>query len=269
MRLDGLDIPEPAALLVEGSDDRRLFLPFARHPGLVVPCAGRTMVLAISEIMTNEDRNRMVALVDCDFEIALKNLTIKPGLIITYGTDVEADMLLLGLLERIVQHLIPASLAEPGELQGVAAEMLDRAIALAKPLGRARMAAQPLGVALEIDDFPFHRHMLASGEPDERKIIRTVHDRLTGEISLPEFEGLYIETPNEPLLCKGDDLLRAVAFIMRKKYRATNKVNSDMLNLMLRACMSTSEVFESWAVVQRIRAWQTLHSARVLRDGSP
>lgn len=265
LRLDGVALPSPAALLVEGPDDKRLFLPFARHPGLVVPCVSRDRVLAVTDKMTASDRGRMLALIDCDFEVAMGNLQLQSGLVVTGGTDVEADMLLLGLLSRIVQHLIPGEINEPGELEQVAKGILEDASKLAIPVSRARMAAQPFGIALGIEVFPFAKHVLSSGDLDTQKVIRTIHSRLSGVIDLAGFTEKYESTPSDPRLCKGDDLLAAVAFILRKKYRASNKTNPEMLNLMLRSCMADPTVFEDWSVVQRIRVWEQRAGVTVLR----
>jgi hypothetical protein len=264
LRLDAVELDDPAALLVEGPDDKRLFLPFARHPALLVPCAGRTHVLEAMTEMTVADRKRVVALTDCDFEVTRGELKAGSGLIITEGTDVEADMITLGLLERIVQHLIPGELREPGDLVQVATETVARALKLATPLGRARMAAQPLGVPLEAEEFTFGKHQLSSGEPDVDKIIRTIFSRVKEVITLDEFRELYDATPDDPIICKGNDLLVASAFILRRHYRANNKVKSEMLDLMLRTGMADSTVFERWSVVKRIREWERVMGRRVL-----
>jgi len=264
-RLDALDTATPAALLVEGADDKRLFLPFVRHPALVVPCSGRRGVLATRAVMTVDDQARIVSLIDCDYEVARRNFTPSPGVVITGGTDVEADMFLIGLLDRIVQNLIPREITEPNELAEIADDIRSSAISLSTPLGRARMAAQPLGIELDLGDFSFSKHTLRSGEPDISKMTRTVHGRLEEAIGLDDFRTCLAETPDDPRLCKGDDLLAAAAFIIRSRYRGSNKVNAELLDNLLRARMADATVFEAWLVVRRIRSWEDRSGVTLLK----
>jgi hypothetical protein len=268
-RLDGLDIPAPAALLVEGPDDKRLFLPFVRHPGLVVPCSGRRHVIATHSAMAAADNERIISFIDCDYEVANKNFTPDAGVVITVGTDVEADIFKIGLLDRIVQNLIPGDIREPGELGDIADDIRSTATMLSTPLGRARMAAQPLGIELNIDNLSFARYILPSGEPDVDKMITTIHSQLkksAPKLDIDSFRDTFIKTPDDPRLCKGKDLLASAAFVLRSRYRSSNRVNADLLDTLLRTLMADAAVFETWPVIRRIRAWEDVRGVRVLNN---
>jgi hypothetical protein len=268
-RLDGLDISAPAALLVEGPDDKRLFLPFVRHPGLVVPCSGRRHVIAIRSAMTAADHERIISFIDCDYEVASGNFTPDSGVIMTGGTDVEADIFQIGLLDRIVQNLIPGDISKPGELGDIAEDIRSTATKLSTPLGRARMAAQPMGIELDFSNLSFARYTLPSGEPDVDKMITTIHSQLkksAPQLDLNSFRDSVTKTPDDPRLCKGKDLLASAAFVLRNRYRSSNRVNADLLDTLLRTLMADAAVFESWPVVRRIRAWEDVHGVRVLKN---
>jgi hypothetical protein len=214
--------------------------------------------------MTAQDQRRIIALIDCDYEVALGSFRPSPGIVLTGGTDVEADMFGIGLLDRIMQNLIPREITRANELTDIADDVRSSAITLSTPMGRARMAAQPLGIELDLREFSFGRHTLASGEPDVDKMIRTVHGRVAEAIGLEDFKTRFAATPDDPRLCKGDDLLASAAFIIRNRYGGSNKVSSDLLDNLLRARMVDAFEFESWRVIGRIRNWEDQIGVTVL-----
>jgi hypothetical protein len=264
LRIEGVGIPNIAALLVEGRDDKRIFVPFAIHHSLIIVCDGRTRLLRIYGEMTESDHMSMLPVTDCDYEVALETLKGSPDIVITENADVEADLLRLGLLERVIHHLLPREVAGRGDVERTATDVLRRATDLSEPLGRARMAAQPLGYALALENFRFGRHRLNDGSPDVDKIVRTVHNQIRDAISLDDFRVRYRATPDEPFMCKGNDLMAACSYVLREDFRARISVDGEMLDLISRVGVSDTRVFEDWPVCKRIRRWEKRTGRNIL-----
>lgn len=266
LRLDALGSGS-GIIVVEGPDDKRLFYSRTVSPAQIMPTGGRTLLLAAFRAAKDADRERMIFVTDCDYAVRAGELSGGHGLVITAGTDVESDLLSLGLLSRIVTEIVPSALPT-NQVDRIAAQALQLATTLALPLGRVRMAARPLGVDLELEELDFSKYWIRrAGQFDETKLLRVTGDKLraAGHKNLDWIDRVR-STPSDSGMCHGKDLISAIRTVLIKDHGVDQKVSTDVLSVMLRLVVDDSR-FEEWPVVKRIRKWEAATGSSVLRNG--
>lgn len=263
LRLDGLGAGT-GILVVEGPDDKRLFYGRARNPAQVLPSGGRRLLLAGYEAATPADRDKILFVTDCDYAVRAGELRGGHGLVITAGTDVESDLLSLGLLPRIVTEIVPSALPA-NRIELVADHALKLATTLALPVGRVRMAVKPIGVDLELDRLDYSKYWRRGAAAlNLRKLMHVIDAKLrTGgcDANLAE---LVHATPSDNGMCHGKDLLSALRTVLIHEYGVDRKITADLLGIMLRLVLDDTR-FEQWRVVERIRSWESKTGAKILR----
>jgi hypothetical protein len=262
LRLDALGAGF-GVLVVEGPDDKRLFYGRVGDPAQLLPAGGRRLLLAAFAAATAADRDRIVFITDCDYAVRSGELTGGHGIVITSGTDVESDLLSLGLLPKIVTEIVPSALSAD-RIELVADHALKLATALALPVGRLRMAAQPLGVDLGFEQLDFSKYWARGAAAlDVEKLLQVMGGKLRGcgcDVDLVE---LIRATPSDTGMCHGKDLLSALRTVLIQEHRVDQKITAELLGMMLRLVLDDAR-FEQWRVVQRIRAWESKTGARIL-----
>ncbi len=263
LRLDALGA-DVGILVVEGPDDKRLFYGRALNPAQVLPTGGRGLLLASYEAASTADLNRILFITDCDYAVRAGELTGGHGLVITSGTDVESDLLALGLLPKIVTEIVPSALPA-NRVEYIANDALKLATALALPVGRVRMAARPLGVDLEFDQLDFSKYWRRGrSNLNVDKLMQVTGARLRASGCNADLGELVRKMPSDNGMCHGKDLLSALRTVLIQEHRVDNKVTADLLGVMLRLVLDDVR-FEQWKVVERIRAWEAKTSANILR----
>lgn len=260
LRLDALGRKKLGMLIVEGPNDRRLFFRHVVAPSQIMPTSGRTLLLSAYAKTTEHDRERMVFVTDCDYEVRRGILHPGPSLVISDGTDVESDLVQLGLLEGVVGELVPEALVSDDRVAEIADAALRDAVKFARPLGKIRMAAQPLGVPLNLEKIR-HRHYwpkLRGETVDVEKMIRTVHQTISKEFDISQeyWRELVNSTPDDNGMCHGKDLLRAFRFSLDQRYSLAKDVEDETVCRLLRASLWPSHL-EVWKVAKRIRQWES------------
>jgi hypothetical protein len=265
LRLDASS-QDAGALIVEGPDDKRLFNRHASHSPLIVVTGGRKLLLSALEKATNLDKERMLFVTDCDYEVLFGHLTGGSDRVITENADVETDLVALGMLERIVEEVVPRALNSPTEAASITSEVLQRSTQFAQPLGQMRAVAQPLGIELDLSKLDFARHRVRNNVAVEvDKLYRTIHGRIRESgLTESEFRRRAQAMPNDYRMCKGKDLVRAIHFVLRKDYHVGADVTPEVIARMLRFGLEDAR-FESWEVTKRIRAWEGRTGSSILR----
>src|SRR5262249_48115642 len=105
--------------------------------------------------MLEQDRGRIVCLVDCDDDVARGTLQGAPDLIITTNADMEADLVALGALRAVVAQVVREALRSDRHLDEITSTVLERSCACVIPLGRLRRAARAEGIALDFQHWDF------------------------------------------------------------------------------------------------------------------
>jgi hypothetical protein len=265
LRMDGSP-PNVGLLIVEGPDDKRIFIRHAHAPALIVPAGGRRTLLKAYESADEQDRAKLLFLTDCDYEVRRGSLRAngRQGLVITEKTDVESDLIDLGLLEPVVADIVAAAL-NPARAEQIVDRCLGEATQFALPLGRARMAAQPLGVALHLGDINFSRHWDNKNQTvDVEKLMRTIYARL-GEIgvSLDDWLKLVDETPDDLDMCHGKDLVRAFYWSLKQRHTLPADISPLAIQRLMRFSLWKRDL-ERWSVGRRIREWEEATGRRIL-----
>ncbi|MEQ6025507.1 hypothetical protein SOM70_23345 [Streptomyces salinarius] len=262
LRADGLGSSR-AILVVEGPDDKRIFARHVLDPAQIVPAGGRKLLLSAHEKATKQQRAKIIFVTDCDYEVRRGLLHGSPDLVITTLTDMESDLISLGLIEPLVLELVPKALESQAACRSISTNVLGKAKEISLPLGRLRMAAQPLGVPLNLDDVKISRYWDSRTDSmDFAKLVDAMHSKVSDVISFNDWRTLVAESPDDMGMCHGKDLLRSVAHVLRSDYRVPD-MTSDLLARMMRAHLSR-EYLGKWEVIRRIRAWQQASQRYIL-----
>lgn len=266
LRLDGLG-DKSAALIVEGFDDKRIFYHRMADSAEVVPSGGKRLLRASLKAMIRDDNGRMLFLTDCDYDVFKGNLHGGPDVVITSTCDVESDLIDLGILEKVVVEVVPAVVQAKDAAAKVAADVCKCARAMALPLGRVRIASQPLGVDLEFANLDFAKYWdKVTYTPMIDKLHASMLTRLRKagiDMTKERWEELIAGTPDDLMVCNGKDLIEAAQMILRTRYRMSHKITTEMMTSMIRLSLDQQH-FEAWPVVRRIRVWEKRHGCALL-----
>lgn len=266
LRLEGLG-EGATALVVEGYDDKRIFYDRISLTADVVPAGGKRLLRAGLAAISETDKGRILFLTDCDYDVFGGMLQGGPDVVITNSCDVESDLINLGILEEIVVEVIPGVVQSKGSSTRVAEDVRQCAEAISVPMGRVRMAAQPLGVDLDLENLDLGKYWdSGSRQCNIEKLNWTVCNKLRRagvRLSKGEWEQRLADTPTDAIVCNGKDLFAAAQMIMRTQYKMSNKYSFEIIVSMARLSLD-EERFERWSVVRRIRQWEKRNSAQLL-----
>lgn len=269
LRLDALG-EESAVLVVEGNDDKRLFFTRMSSTSDIVPTGGKTLLRAALESIRDADKGRILFFTDCDYDVAAGKLHGGPDVVITTSCDVESDLIGLGVLARVAIEVVPQAIIAKDSPAKIEVSIREHAERLALPFGRIRMAAQPFGVDLQLDDIDFAKYWDKQAKKVlVEKIYQVMWDHLSGEVGInrQDWDARLQEISDNPLLCHGKDLVKAAQMFFRYLYKMDSVINKDVLAMMLRLVVD-QEIFENWAVAKRIRKWEDRYGRPILSTSS-
>jgi hypothetical protein len=263
MRLSGLP-HDQGVLILEGGDDVRLFLDRAVGLESLIASGCKRKLLEAHALLQAGEHLQMVFLTDCDYDVPTGRLTPSRNLIVTKFTDIEADLLALGVLERIVLELVPQAVASDQQRETITTAVMRRASALAGGVGRFRLLSAQQRLCLVFTGLKLSRHRTQGAESvDIERLARTLAARSGScRLNAAELAAAVAEIESDAKLCHGKDLLYAIVTVLHQDYgvpRARLTEVQSMLRLAL-----TPEAFERWEVVRRIEAWERRASRRVL-----
>lgn len=262
LRSDGLG-SAMGILVVEGPDDKRAFLPHVAHSSQIVPAGGRRLLLSAHEKMSTEYRSRIIFVTDCDYEVRRGALVGAKDLVITRFTDLESDLIGLGVVENLAIELIPRALSSQEELERISSSIHKKAQAISCPLGRIRMAAQPLGVPLGLDKLKIHNYWnRVNAEFDFAKVISALHTKVAAHVTAEAWKELVLSMPDDDGMCHGKDLVRSLALILKQDYGVD--ISGDEIARMMRMSLREDSM-KKWDVARRIRDWEEANGRRVLK----
>ena len=107
------------------------------------------MLLAAHALAVESGEQRILFLTDCDYEVTLGRLEMQPQLVVTQHTSIESDLIAVGALRDLVAEVILQSADNDDDLDAHTQQVLDRAVALAEPLGRLRRLSQSEGFPID------------------------------------------------------------------------------------------------------------------------
>jgi hypothetical protein len=257
-------------LIVEGSDDRKLFSPLCLVSSQLVIAGGKSLVLEAHGSMRAEDVGRLAFLVDCDGDVGDGGLRGSHDLIITEHQDIENDLLALGALEPVVAQLVPAVASGDAEATDVAEAVAANARILAGPVGCVRRAARARSISLasirqqEMDYFAIGA--CKAGDRREAAL-----QQVTRAAQLTSYQSRRIRhelgsIPPGHDVCNGHDLVEAVRTVLVRDHRiAGGKATVRSIDALLRMTMLDPGRREAWSVVARLRRWEARHGRELLK----
>lgn len=251
-------------LVVEGPDDKRLFAERTLRRQQVIAAGGRRLLLASHTVAVTRNYHWLVAVTDCDYDVAMKLLRPEPGLIITEHADVESDLLAEGGWERLVAQLVPAALDDDETLNEIAVAVMARTVAFADVVGRYRRVAREVGFTAETDIRHTRYRRAGTEQVDEERLLRSLWQSSEEcTLDLNEFSERISSIRSDYDNCNGHDLVKALQHVLREDY-GIRGVTAENLEDFLRYGVS-KEAFEAWSVTERIRRWEQENNLTLLK----
>lgn len=258
---------ELAVLVVEGHDDKRLFYGRVEKPAQIIAAGGRTLLLSAYTNSSAYDLDRMIFFTDCDYAVRRGQLRGGPSLVITSGTTVESDILGLGVLAPVLTEVAPNAVNQ-SDISRTCERIMTEAISIALPIGRLRMATQSYGLELPYGELDLSKYWSRKSQSfNDTKLTKVISDKLKAAGLGHDLARRLAETPDDPGMCNGKDLVRAIKFILHSTYNVGNDITDAVLSKMFRLSVR-DEAFEAWRAVVRIRKWEERTGKRVLASRS-
>jgi hypothetical protein len=263
MRLSGLP-RDQGILILEGGNDVRLFLARSIGAQSLIACGCKRTLLEAHSMLQPAEHLQMVFLADCDYDVPTGRLTPRPNLIVTEFTDVEADLLSLGLLERIILELVPQAIESEEQRSVITETVMHRASSLAEAIGRFRLLSAQQDLRLVFKGLKLSRHRnLGTSGADVKKLAQTLTARSEScVLSAADLHTAVAEIEGGIKMCHGKDLLSAIVAVLHQDYGVPGTRLTETQS-MLRLAL-TPEAFDRWDVVRRIRIWEQRTGRRVL-----
>jgi hypothetical protein len=249
-----------AMVVVEGTTDEPCLGGICVHGSDQVFSAGsRNLVEQLLIILEKEPIPgcACVYLVDCDGRGKTVHLRDRDALVVTANCDLEADLVELGIAERVITPFVTSTNA--------ARDMVQRAIALAIPVSIVRRAANAQSVSMKrcgrqlaLADLP--ASVLESWEhyvPDDAAAVTAVADQLGWDAAtrarVSAAMGIVVRSFHGCAL--GKDVLDALfRLVHREGLGDVRGWSRDHFHQKVRAALRPEDTNE-WGVARRMVAW--------------
>ncbi len=244
-------------LLVEGSSDKVLYERFINKITCqIVIMAGKTRVIAVLDILDRSNFDRVLAIVDADFDRLKNSVDESINLLLTDTHDLETMLIDSPALDKVV--------AEYGSEEKIAKLKLAVRTSLIEAgisIGYLRWISQCDGLNLTFSDLRFSKFINEKTlQMNELDLIQEVKNKSQAFSLNTEDLQRRIATENNKgfnpwQVCCGHDLVEILALGLRKTI-GTMSVDSDSLERSLR--LAYEEVYfrktQLWA---NIRQWES------------
>jgi hypothetical protein len=254
-------VREVPVLVVEGATDRALFTPHTQIPDAAIFAAGTRQL--VEQLLRHLQKRpisgcRCAFLVDCDGRGKTSDLSNESSLLVTQACDVEADLVHLGVAERVVRRFTSSD--------HQAGEFVDRASTLAMPVSVVRRAAHSASISMKKRGKQLRLRDLGSEaldamERDEQSpadaLGLVAHELEWGDedkevvaARLTQITGAFDQ------VCLGKDALDALHWLLGKE--GSGEVRGwtcDHFHQVVREGLRLSD-FADWEVGRRLYAWQ-------------
>jgi hypothetical protein len=260
-----------SVLVVEGSDDRKLFSLLCVSPAQVIVAGGKDLVLAAHGALRSEDVDRLVFLVDCDGDVGRGTLRGSMNLIITEHADVEGDLIALGALESVVMQLVPAVASGERDAASVAATVQASVCRLAEPVGRVRRAARLASIPLKTVRQQDMEYTEIGKKTREDLALAEALRQVARAAGLSPYQTKRIaerlgQTPRGFDVCNGHDLVEAVREVLVSEYTVPGgRAAVRSADVPLRMAMQDAARREVWSVIARLRRWEAHSGSELLK----
>lgn len=255
-------------LIVEGQTDVALLSRHCRSDRKqVFPAGTRNLVegMLIYARQQPVENCDCIYLTDCDARGKAPALSSERSLVVTECCDIEADLIHIGVVERVLERMVPP--------RCTIGPLIGDAIAAALPLSLVRRRAHLVGQSMHFSGgnrlrfFNFPQQVLprwSTSAPEERVVMSEVARALDwGPETLRMVAGASLEQP-PTFECygSGKDALDALWFILCHR-GVMSGVTADQLHDKVRQGLSPKDL-HSWEVGRRILHWQTEHSVSLI-----
>jgi hypothetical protein len=247
-------------LVVEGNTDEPCLGGICSFGSDQVFSAGtRSLVEQLLTILENDPIPGCdcVYLVDCDGRGKTVHLQNRDALIVTVNCDLEADLVQLGVAERVVRPFLTPDAAAPA--------MVQRAVGVAMPMSVVRRAAHSESVSMKrcgrqlaLIDLPSSAlDAWEQAAPSDGDAVRVVADHLGWESATRVKVQGAMRTVNRTFrdCVLGKDVLDALFLLVQREGSGEVRGWSrDHFHQRVRGALTPDDI-GNWEVARRLRAW--------------
>jgi hypothetical protein len=251
-------------LMVEGRNDVRVFIRHVISATTLIPCGNKRKLLEAHALLRPGEDQHVVFVVDCDYDVPAGRLRPGGNLIVTEHVDVEADLIRLGLVERLVTELVPSALESEARKVAVTHAVVERSSALAEAIGKFRLLTASEDIRIRFHGLRYRRYRTQSAiSADMEKLGATLHNSAENCTMTPiELVAAAEALPGGPKICHGKDMIGSVAAVLHDDFGVDMREVAGIPG-MLRLAI-TDEAFARWGVSRRLAQWQRATGRYVL-----
>jgi len=184
--------------MLEGRDDLLVFSPRCVSLDSIIVCGNKPKLLEAYELTESSERDRIVFIADCDYDVPSGRLSPGEGLILTKHTDIETDLVELGIVRSIALRAVPSSRGSDDAVASTERHILEEAIKLAETPGQLRHLSAVRGLGLKVGGLQLRRYRdKASRSVSRDRIIEAVRQRTSGtQLTAQEIGSQLEESPS-------------------------------------------------------------------------
>lgn len=253
-----------AIILLEGTDDKRLFRKFfVVPPEHLIPCGGFLTAVAALELISKKEETYTYGVVDSD-RLHEAPDPVKANLA---GTDHRADVLVLATDEVLMDICIEVSGGLAGDDDHRAC--LESAVEAASVVGQLRRASQEHRLGLKMSNFPIGEAWRGEGAIDldaviDLAIARTKVERPTkAQVLSALTHSTGVDGAAPIRFCQGHDLAKALSIVMTNRWTGAD-VGAKLV-LRLARVAYRSQHFEKTQLYRRLREFEVRDDVAILR----
>jgi hypothetical protein len=252
-------------LIVEGSDESRLFRRHAVAPELILPVGGKSILLDAFHVLRPTEEQRIAFVVDCDYDAPLRRIPLgERNLILTSHPALETDIFALpGVPELLAEELVdPARLDDDGRPE-VAQALRNRTIALSDAVGRIRWAAAANGLKLNFGvDLSRFRKVGTDIVDEEGMLSAIVEASGAIRLSTPQLRQVVVGFERGLISCRGHDIVVALDDVLARDFGVTKAKCQSIAKLLSMA--ADAGRLDNWDVISRLRRWEAENGRTIL-----
>jgi hypothetical protein len=268
LRIDSLP-PGLGVIIVEGDDDKTLIARYAIRPEQIIACDGKEVLTRACVASRSDACEGAVFLRDCDYDVPTGVLNLqssdlpKGALVVSQRSDIESDLVGMGLLRDVVGTLRPSALASDQMLQDLVNKVLAASVSIAELVGRLRFASAKHDLCLGFGDLSMSKIAREGMASLLNQVEARSRDAMMARgLRREDLVQLADEAPRGLAVCNGHDLIGAIAYVLQRRYNVRGQ-RAEHIGVALRLALRESDL-RQWVVGKRIRAWEDRSGRRIL-----
>jgi hypothetical protein len=206
-------------VIVEGSSDHKLYSQiFNPKKTIIEPVEGKHKVFEVVKLMLRDFPQRVIGIVDDDFDSLEGKCCSDPNIISTDAHDFETQIIFSSALEKLSNHVLPDK--KRAYISQFVDELKAQLVKNGRILGYLRWVSKKENLRINFKQLPYKRVVNLHDEEIDISLVidevlpNTSNLNFSKEYLLPKIEELQKEKVDPKFLCQGHDLVNILVVIV-------------------------------------------------------